>query len=128
MHCFQPTSGCRHAEKSVASGVWHSACPPAANLCGCPAARVMGVTPHVPCLLCIRLQDVHWSAGLFGYFPTYSLGAMYATQIFKASWARLLMGDAVGYKTVRACTHCPVAHMHCSVQLTTLIVIATAGG
>ncbi|KAI7846262.1 hypothetical protein COHA_000242 [Chlorella ohadii] len=45
------------------------------------------------------LQDVHWSAGLFGYFPTYSLGAMYATQIFKASWARLLMGDAVGYKT-----------------------------
>jgi carboxypeptidase Taq len=31
------------------------------------------------------LQDVHWSAGLFGYFPTYSLGAMYATQIFKAA-------------------------------------------
>lgn len=27
------------------------------------------------------LQDVHWSAGLFGYFPTYSLGAMYATQV-----------------------------------------------
>jgi hypothetical protein len=29
------------------------------------------------------LQDVHWSAGLFGYFPTYSLGAMYACQIFQ---------------------------------------------
>lgn len=29
-------------------------------------------------------QDVHWSAGLFGYFPTYSLGAMYAAQIYKA--------------------------------------------
>eukprot|EP00775_Hariotina_reticulata_P006119 gene6119-6358_t len=28
------------------------------------------------------LQDVHWSAGLFGYFPTYSLGAMYACQIY----------------------------------------------
>lgn len=27
-------------------------------------------------------QDVHWSAGLFGYFPTYSLGAMYACQIY----------------------------------------------
>lgn len=27
------------------------------------------------------LQDVHWSAGLFGYFPTYTLGAMYATQV-----------------------------------------------
>ncbi|KAG2487712.1 hypothetical protein HYH03_013711 [Edaphochlamys debaryana] len=31
------------------------------------------------------LQDVHWSAGLFGYFPTYSLGAMYATQIYAAA-------------------------------------------
>mmetsp|Transcript_316 Transcript_316/g.968 ORF Transcript_316/g.968 Transcript_316/m.968 type:complete len:230 (+) Transcript_316:121-810(+) len=29
------------------------------------------------------LQDVHWSAGAFGYFPTYSLGAIYACQIFK---------------------------------------------
>ena len=26
------------------------------------------------------LQDVHWSAGLFGYFPTYSLGNCYAAQ------------------------------------------------
>ena len=28
------------------------------------------------------LQDVHWSAGLFGYFPTYSLGNIYASQLF----------------------------------------------
>jgi carboxypeptidase Taq len=28
------------------------------------------------------LQDVHWSAGLFGYFPTYSLGNLYAAQLF----------------------------------------------
>ncbi|GAA4710323.1 carboxypeptidase M32 [Brevibacillus fulvus] len=27
------------------------------------------------------LQDVHWSDGSFGYFPTYSLGNMYAAQI-----------------------------------------------
>lgn len=27
------------------------------------------------------LQDVHWSAGLFGYFPSYALGNMYAAQI-----------------------------------------------
>jgi len=26
------------------------------------------------------LQDVHWSHGSFGYFPTYSLGSLYATQ------------------------------------------------
>jgi carboxypeptidase Taq len=30
------------------------------------------------------LQDVHWSEGLFGYFPCYSLGAMYAAQWFAA--------------------------------------------
>lgn len=27
------------------------------------------------------LQDVHWSGGSFGYFPSYSLGNMYAAQI-----------------------------------------------
>lgn len=26
------------------------------------------------------LQDVHWSGGAFGYFPSYSLGNMYAAQ------------------------------------------------
>jgi carboxypeptidase Taq len=30
------------------------------------------------------LQDVHWSAGSFGYFPSYTLGAMYAAQWFAA--------------------------------------------
>ena len=28
------------------------------------------------------LQDVHWSVGLFGYFPTYSLGNLYAGELF----------------------------------------------
>ena len=28
------------------------------------------------------LQDVHWSAALIGYFPTYSLGNLYAGQLF----------------------------------------------
>lgn len=28
------------------------------------------------------LQDVHWSHGGFGYFPTYSLGSFYAAQFF----------------------------------------------
>ena len=31
------------------------------------------------------LQDIHWSSGAFGYFPTYSLGAMMAVQIFDAA-------------------------------------------
>jgi carboxypeptidase Taq len=29
------------------------------------------------------LQDIHWSSGLIGYFPTYSLGNLYAAQFFK---------------------------------------------
>ncbi|KAG0272335.1 hypothetical protein BGZ95_011915 [Linnemannia exigua] len=28
------------------------------------------------------LQDIHWSFGMIGYFPTYSLGSIYAVQIF----------------------------------------------
>ena len=31
------------------------------------------------------LQDVHWSHGLFGYFPTYTLGNLYAAQWFEAA-------------------------------------------
>lgn len=30
------------------------------------------------------MQDVHWGAGLIGYFPCYTLGAMYAAQWFAA--------------------------------------------
>lgn len=29
------------------------------------------------------LQDVHWAAGLFGYFPSYSLGNAYASQVIE---------------------------------------------
>jgi carboxypeptidase Taq len=29
------------------------------------------------------LQDVHWSGGMFGYFPTYTLGNLYAAQLFE---------------------------------------------
>jgi carboxypeptidase Taq len=28
------------------------------------------------------LQDIHWTGGSFGYFPSYTLGAMYAAQFF----------------------------------------------
>jgi carboxypeptidase Taq len=29
------------------------------------------------------LQDIHWGMGLFGYFPTYSLGNLYSAQIYR---------------------------------------------
>jgi carboxypeptidase Taq len=42
-----------------------------------------GITPDTPANGC--LQDVHWSAGLIGYFPTYALGNMYAAHFFNAA-------------------------------------------
>ena len=35
------------------------------------------------------LQDVHWSCGLFGYFPTYQLGNVMSVQIWEAAQAAL---------------------------------------
>jgi carboxypeptidase Taq len=35
------------------------------------------------------LQDIHWSAGLVGYFPTYTLGNLYAAQLFAQAQAEL---------------------------------------
>ena len=35
------------------------------------------------------LQDIHWAAGLVGYFPTYSLGNLYASQFFATADAEL---------------------------------------
>ncbi len=40
------------------------------------------------------LQDIHWSAGLVGYFPTYTLGNLYAAQLMAA--ARRQMPDLDG--------------------------------
>jgi carboxypeptidase Taq len=31
------------------------------------------------------LQDIHWTNGAFGYFPTYSLGSVLAAQLFAAA-------------------------------------------
>lgn len=43
--------------------------------------QYLGITP--PDALTGVLQDVHWSHGSFGYFPTYSLGSFYAAQFFE---------------------------------------------
>ncbi len=45
--------------------------------------RYFGLTPPNDAQGC--LQDIHWSAGLIGYFPTYALGNMYAAQFFEAA-------------------------------------------
>ena len=40
------------------------------------------------------LQDIHWSIGLFGYFPTYSLGNLNAAQLMHRALADSLSLDA----------------------------------
>ena len=46
-------------------------------------SRYLGVKPEDDRSGC--LQDIHWSEGLIGYFPTYSLGNVFAAQLFVAA-------------------------------------------
>ena len=41
------------------------------------------------------LQDVHWSAGLIGYFPTYALGNLYAAQFMNSMKSKFPDLDAL---------------------------------
>jgi len=45
--------------------------------------QLLGITPDSDADGC--LQDIHWSSGTFGYFPTYQLGNLYSAQIFQAA-------------------------------------------
>ncbi len=47
----------------------------------------LGLKP--PCHAKGVMQDVHWSGGMFGYFPTYTLGNIYAAQFFAAAQREL---------------------------------------
>lgn len=49
---------------------------------------LLGITPDNDVEGC--MQDIHWSAGLFGYFPTYALGNLYSAQFIRP------MENAVG--------------------------------
>jgi carboxypeptidase Taq len=44
--------------------------------------RLLGVEAPTDALGC--LQDVHWGAGSFGYFPSYALGCLIAAQLWEA--------------------------------------------
>lgn len=45
--------------------------------------RLLGIVPPDDRLGC--LQDIHWPDGAFGYFPTYTLGALAAAQLYQAA-------------------------------------------
>ncbi|MGE0251284.1 MAG: carboxypeptidase M32 [Dongiaceae bacterium] len=45
--------------------------------------ELLGIRPNHDAEGC--WQDIHWPSGSFGYFPTYTLGAMTAAQLFQAA-------------------------------------------
>jgi carboxypeptidase Taq len=49
--------------------------------------RHLGIVPANDAEGC--LQDIHWSAGLIGYFPTYTLGNLFAAQLYNAAVSEL---------------------------------------
>ena len=49
--------------------------------------ELLGVRP--PSVAEGVLQDIHWSMGAFGYFPTYALGSLLAAQLFEAAGAAI---------------------------------------
>jgi carboxypeptidase Taq len=53
-------------------GAWNEKC-----------RRLLGLTPPDDAQGC--LQDIHWSFGGLGYFPTYTLGNLYAAQFMAAA-------------------------------------------
>jgi carboxypeptidase Taq len=49
--------------------------------------RLLGIEVPSDALGC--LQDVHWGAGSFGYFPSYALGCLIAAQLWEAMEAQI---------------------------------------
>ena len=48
--------------------------------------ELLGIRPPSDALG--AMQDIHWADGLFGYFPTYTLGNLYAAQLAEAADGR----------------------------------------
>jgi carboxypeptidase Taq len=76
------------------------------------------------------LQDVHWSYGVFGYFPTYSLGNLYSAQIrntilkqFPDFYDRVRRGD---FGTIREWLREQI-HQHGSVYLPSDLIKRVTG-
>ncbi len=90
--------------------------------------RLLGLTVPDDSLGC--LQDIHWPGGAWGYFPTYTLGAMTAAQLFRAACQAdpdilpgLAMGDFAPLRTW------PRANVHAKGSLiTTEQLLAAATG
>ncbi|RJX25269.1 MAG: carboxypeptidase M32 [Acholeplasma sp.] len=58
------------------------------------------------------LQDIHWSGGAIGYFPTYALGSAYAAQIYQAMNKDLNIEEALLNNNIKAINAWTKEHIH----------------
>ena len=74
------------------------------------------------------LQDIHWSGGSFGYFPTYALGSAYGAQIYDAMANEIDVEDAISKNNIQAINDWTKEHIHQYAQSKTpkeIMLIAT---
>jgi carboxypeptidase Taq len=63
--------------------------------------ELLGIVPPDDRLGC--LQDIHWPSGAFGYFPTYTMGAVAAAQLYAAQEVlRRVTGEPLNPAVFRA--------------------------
>ena len=78
------------------------------------------------------LQDIHWTDGAFGYFPSYTMGAVNAAQLFAKikqdhpNWQDSLGQGDVGF--IRTWLHEHIWSKGCELESQELMVNATGAG
>jgi carboxypeptidase Taq len=90
--------------------------------------KLLGVTPPDDARGC--LQDIHWYDGAIGYFPTYTMGAMAAAQLFQAALRAdpgILSAIGQGDFTGLLAWLRPNVHQRASLASTDEILIAATG-
>lgn len=58
------------------------------------------------------LQDVHWSGGSFGYFPTYALGSAFAAQFVRKMRQEIDVDEALRSGHFETCVNWLKEHIH----------------
>jgi carboxypeptidase Taq len=58
------------------------------------------------------LQDIHWSGGAIGYFPTYALGSAYAAQIYQAMSREINIESAIEQNKIELINAWLKEHIH----------------
>lgn len=74
------------------------------------------------------LQDIHWSGGMIGYFPTYALGSAYAAQIYRAMNKEINVENAIENNDIPLINNWLKEHIHKYAQTKTpkeILKIAT---